>query len=52
MEWAPGNILTQSATSKIDEKDNAFGEHDAKRVILEQQEGLMDEDIDPDRVEV
>jgi multiple RNA-binding domain-containing protein 1 len=51
LEWAPGNILTQSSTSKIDEKDNAIGEHDAKRVILEQQEGLMDEDIDPDRVE-
>lgn len=51
LEWAPGNILTQSSTCKVDEKDNAIGEHDAKRVILEQQEGLMDEDIDPDRVE-
>lgn len=52
LEWAPGNILTQCSTSKIDEKNNAVGEHDAKRFILEQQEGLMDMDIDPDRVEV
>ncbi|XP_050292584.1 multiple RNA-binding domain-containing protein 1 [Quercus robur] len=51
LEWAPGNILTQCSTSKIDEKNNALGEHDAKRFILEQQEGLMDMDIDPDRVE-
>ncbi|KAL4616315.1 hypothetical protein ACB092_07G190200 [Castanea dentata] len=51
LEWAPGSILTQCSTSKIDEKNNAIGEHDAKRFILEQQEGLMDMDIDPDRVE-
>ncbi|KAK9991308.1 hypothetical protein SO802_026293 [Lithocarpus litseifolius] len=51
LEWAPGNILTQCSTSKIDEKNNAIGEHDAKRFTLEQQEGLMDMDIDPDRVE-
>lgn len=51
LEWAPSNILTQCSTSKIDEKNNAIGEHDAKRFILEQQEGLMDMDIDPDRVE-
>lgn len=53
MEWAPGNILSQSSTSKTDEKDNAIGEHDAKRGITEQQvEELIDVDIDPDRVEV
>jgi multiple RNA-binding domain-containing protein 1 len=53
LEWAPGNILCQSSTSKTDDKDNAIGEHDAKRVTLEQQvEGLIDMDIDPDRVEV
>ncbi|KAF3944314.1 hypothetical protein CMV_029201 [Castanea mollissima] len=51
LEWAPGSILTQCSTSKIDEKNNAIGEHDAKRFILEQQEGLTDMDIDPDRVE-
>ncbi|XP_059446252.1 multiple RNA-binding domain-containing protein 1 [Corylus avellana] len=52
LEWAPDNILSQSSTSKTDEKDNAIGEHDAKRVILEQQvEGLNDVDIDPDRIE-
>ncbi|XP_065620829.1 multiple RNA-binding domain-containing protein 1 isoform X2 [Quercus suber] len=51
LEWAPSNILTQCSTSKIDEKNNAIGEHDAKSFILEQQEGLMDMDIDPDRVE-
>jgi multiple RNA-binding domain-containing protein 1 len=53
LEWAPDNILSQSSTSKTDEKNNAIGEHDAKRVILEQQvEGLNDVDIDPDRIEV
>ncbi|KAF3947907.1 hypothetical protein CMV_026029 [Castanea mollissima] len=51
LERAPGSILTQCSTSKIDEKNYAIGEHDAKRFILEQQEGLMDMDIDPDRVE-
>ncbi|KAB1210487.1 Multiple RNA-binding domain-containing protein 1 [Morella rubra] len=52
LEWAPGNILSQSSTSKTDEKGNAIGEHDAKRAILEQQvEGLIDMDIDADRVE-
>lgn len=52
LEWAPGNILSQSSTSKTDEKDNAIGEHDAKRGITEQQvEELIDVDIDPDRVE-
>lgn len=33
--------------------DAAVGEHDAKRVILEQSvEGISEMDIDPDRIEV
>jgi hypothetical protein len=54
LEWAPANILSQSSTSKSDEKsDAAVGEHDAKRVILEQSvEGISEMDIDPDRIEV
>ncbi|KAH7575192.1 hypothetical protein JRO89_XS02G0060600 [Xanthoceras sorbifolium] len=53
LEWAPSNILNQSSTSKSGEKNNlAVGEHDAKRVILEQRlEGISDVDTDPDRVE-
>ncbi|KAI5667360.1 hypothetical protein M9H77_17213 [Catharanthus roseus] len=50
LEWAPGNILDQS-TSDSSSK-NVVGEHDAKRVMLEQQvEGITDGDVDPDRVE-
>lgn len=53
LEWAPENILSQSSISKSDEKvDAAVGEHDAKRVILEQSvEGISEMDIDPDRIE-
>ncbi|KAJ6388412.1 hypothetical protein OIU77_026896 [Salix suchowensis] len=53
LEWAPDNILSQSSISKSDEKvDAAVGEHDAKRVILEQSvEGISEMDIDPDRIE-
>lgn len=53
MEWAPANILNQSSISKTDAKNNAIGEHDAKRIKLEQQvEGFIDMDIDSDRIEV
>lgn len=54
MEWAPANVLSQSSTSVGDGKNDAIvGEHDVKRAILEQQvEGILDVDVDPDRVEV
>lgn len=54
LEWAPANILSQSSTSEGNEKNGAaVGEHDVKRAILEQQvEGILDVDVDPDRVEV
>ncbi|KAG6717026.1 hypothetical protein I3842_04G077500 [Carya illinoinensis] len=52
LEWAPANILNQSSISKTDEKNNAIGGHDAKRIMLEQQvEGFIDIDIDSDRIE-
>lgn len=52
MEWAPEDILSQNPTAG-DEKDDKFGEDDARRVILEQAvEGISDVDLDPDRVEV
>ncbi|XP_031284877.1 multiple RNA-binding domain-containing protein 1 isoform X2 [Pistacia vera] len=52
LEWAPSNVLSQNSTSENDGKNTAVGEHDAKRVILEQQlEGMSDVDLDPDRVE-
>lgn len=53
LEWAPSNVLSQNSTSENDGKNTAVGEHDAKRVILEQHlEGMSDVDLDPDRVEV
>ncbi|XP_048228729.1 multiple RNA-binding domain-containing protein 1 isoform X2 [Ricinus communis] len=53
LEWAPSDVLNQSLTSKSSEDgNNAVGEHDAKRVMLEQSvEGLSELDIDPDRIE-
>ncbi|KAE9450705.1 hypothetical protein C3L33_17393, partial [Rhododendron williamsianum] len=54
LEWAPGDILIQN--SKILENTNnavVVGEHQAKRVLLEQHvEGIVDADVDPDRIEV
>lgn len=54
LEWAPGDILTHN--SKILENTNnavVVGEHQAKRVLLEQHvEGIVDADVDPDRIEV
>ncbi|KAL3523166.1 hypothetical protein ACH5RR_016000 [Cinchona calisaya] len=52
LEWAPGNILSHNVPSVDGSDNNIVGEHDAKRVLLEQQiGGLTDGDIDPDRVE-
>ncbi|KAB2637099.1 RNA-binding protein 19 [Pyrus ussuriensis x Pyrus communis] len=54
LEWAPGNVLSPSSTTESIEKNNAVaGEHDVKRVMLEQYVGgIADVDADPDRVEV
>ncbi|KAI4372643.1 hypothetical protein MLD38_010847 [Melastoma candidum] len=50
LEWAPANVLQPS--SEKNTGDAAVGEKDAKRVLLKQHvEGLMDADVDPDRVE-
>lgn len=52
LEWAPGNILSPSSTAESNEKSNAaVGEHDVKRVMLEQQVDGTPDDLDPDRVE-
>ncbi|KAJ9170111.1 hypothetical protein P3X46_018243 [Hevea brasiliensis] len=53
LEWAPSNVLSQSPTSKSNENNiAAVGEHDAKRVMLEQSvEGISETDIDSDRIE-
>ncbi|WCJ41769.1 Multiple RNA-binding domain-containing protein 1 [Euphorbia peplus] len=53
LEWAPHNVLSESPVSKSNEDNssNAVGEHDAKRVILEQNVEGLSEDIDPDRIE-
>jgi multiple RNA-binding domain-containing protein 1 len=53
LEWAPGNILSPSSTAESNEKSNAaVGEHDVKRVMLEQQVERTLDDLDPERVEV
>lgn len=54
LEWAPGNVLSPSSTTESIEKNNAVvGEHDVKRVMLEQYVGgIADVDVDPDRVEI
>ncbi|XVF40013.1 hypothetical protein PTKIN_Ptkin01aG0078500 [Pterospermum kingtungense] len=53
LEWAPHNVLDKSLVSEGDKKNKAaVGEHEVKRVILEQHvEGISDADIDPDRIE-
>lgn len=53
LEWAPSNILSQDLASNDDSKsDMVVGEHEAKKVQLEQQvEGYLQAEIDPDRVE-
>ncbi|XP_010529287.1 PREDICTED: multiple RNA-binding domain-containing protein 1 isoform X2 [Tarenaya hassleriana] len=52
LEWAPGDILEQKTPPDNDGKESAVGEHDVKRVLLEQQvEGITNEEIDPDRNE-
>ncbi|PSS01112.1 Multiple RNA-binding domain-containing protein, partial [Actinidia chinensis var. chinensis] len=53
LEWAPGEILSETSTS-VDDANNIsiVGEHEAKRVLLEQHvEGIADTDIDPERIE-
>lgn len=53
LEWAPANVLSLSSTSEGNENSDVVGQHDAKRVILEQHlERVPDVDPDPDSVEV
>ncbi|KAJ8432910.1 hypothetical protein Cgig2_004584 [Carnegiea gigantea] len=54
LEWAPSNILSQDLASNDDFKsDMVVGEHEAKKVQLEQQaQGHLQSEIDPDRVEI
>ncbi|KAJ7954409.1 RNA binding protein [Quillaja saponaria] len=53
LEWAPADVLIRSSASDTTEMSKpVVGEHDVKRVILEQHvEGITDMDIDPDRIE-
>ncbi|KAL8031771.1 hypothetical protein ABFX02_13G049300 [Erythranthe guttata] len=49
LEWAPGNILSE--TSAVGDNE-VVGGHDVKRALLEQQvEETTDADVDPDRIE-
>lgn len=53
LEWAPDNILSQNPMAGNVKDEKVVGESDAKRVLLEQAvEGLLDVELDPDRVEV
>ena len=50
LEWAPSNILERNTNTM---SDVIVGEHEVKKVLLEQQvEGTVEAEIDPDRVEV
>ncbi|KAJ8620031.1 hypothetical protein MRB53_028560 [Persea americana] len=52
LERAPSNILSSSTALKTEAQNDAVGEKDVKRVLIEQcVEGISGEDIDPDRVE-
>ncbi|KAK6916042.1 RNA recognition motif domain [Dillenia turbinata] len=52
LEWAPGNILSEKVKHEGNLDDNIIGDHDAKKMMLEQHvEGLTDMEIDSDRVE-
>ncbi|CAI9090689.1 OLC1v1025512C3 [Oldenlandia corymbosa var. corymbosa] len=51
LEWAPGSILSPNPSSVDNSDDVAVGQHDLKRVLLEEQTRTADEDVDPDRVE-
>ncbi|KAK6916954.1 RNA recognition motif domain, partial [Dillenia turbinata] len=52
LEWAPDNILSEKVKPEGNLDDNIIGDHDAKKMILEQHvEGLTDVEIDSDRVE-
>jgi multiple RNA-binding domain-containing protein 1 len=56
LEWAPENILSQTKATIAQEETNdlpAVGEKLAKKVMLDQSLGIVDEEeIDLDRVEV
>ncbi|KAK4741438.1 hypothetical protein SAY87_025026 [Trapa incisa] len=51
LEWAPDNILNPDASDGNQSNVPAVGEHDANMALLEQHVGLLDVDVDPDRVE-
>ncbi|ONK55952.1 uncharacterized protein A4U43_C10F2630 [Asparagus officinalis] len=52
LEWAPGDILAPNQKSEQDEPSDTVYEQSSKNVSLEQTlEGILEEDIDPDRVE-
>lgn len=53
LEWAPGDILSSNPKSQNGEKISAIGEEHVKKVLLEQSvEGIPEEEIDPDKMEV
>lgn len=53
MECAPDNFPSPSSTTESNGKNNAaVGEHDVKRVMLEQSVERIPDDLDPDKVEV
>ena len=53
LEWAPGDILCPSQKSEQDGPNNTVSDQGIKSVSLEQTlGGILEDDIDPDRVEV
>lgn len=41
LEWAPGNILSQNISSVDNSDKNIVGQHDLKRILLEEQTGRL-----------
>lgn len=53
LEWAPGDILCPSQKSKEEEPQNTVSNQSIKTGVLEQAfGGIVEDDLDPDRVEV
>lgn len=53
LEWAPGDILCLKQEVEQDKPKDTVSEQSMKSVLLEQTlGGTLEDDIDPDRVEV
>lgn len=53
LEWAPSDILSPIPKSNNEEQNNLVGEEKLNNFLIRQAvEGIAEEEIDPDRIEV